>query len=214
MSNTADVAPESSSTSTESSDKTKPSGLKSNTRYIYWRLFFIAMTVALVLVIMQLMVTMSVRTNALIQQQTEVMSRMLTHQAALEAVKLLIEQDQERLHAMAEHLASDPYILDASIYDVEGIALARSTNALDITALLGFGDVDEASRPKRDLKPYIAEVVHENETLGYIRITLEMERLLDQASQVQQTSYDQGRILLLLTGLTGFMLAQVLKRRH
>jgi membrane protein len=160
---------------------------------------------------MQQMVMLSMRRNALIQQQTEVMSRMLTHQAALEAVQLIIEQDQSRLQAMVEHLASDPYILDASIYDVEGVALARSSNVLKINDLLGFGEYDAAQRPDRALRPYIAEVVNENETLGYLRITLELEKLLAQASQLQRSNYDLGRILLLLCGLTGFMLAQILR---
>ncbi|RCU45219.1 hypothetical protein DU002_15970 [Corallincola holothuriorum] len=214
MSQTANVVPKLAGNDKKNKIKTVSSNKNNGTRQIYWRLFFIAITVALVMVIMQLMVMLSVRTNALIQQQTEVMSRMLTHQAALEAVQLLLDQDQPRLQAMAEHLASDPFIHDATIYDVEGIAVARSANVLAINDLLGFGQFSPENRPSRELRPYIAEVVKENETLGYIRITLEMEKLLDQATQLKKTSYDQGRIMLLLTGLTGFMLALVLRRRR
>lgn len=65
--------------------------------------------------------------------QLEVLSKVLISQASQSARQMLIDQDQERLGALTNQLASERLVLDATVYDSEGVKVAASNAAKNRT---------------------------------------------------------------------------------
>lgn len=55
----------------------------------------------------------------------------------MSAGSMIADQDQERLLALTNQLATDRLVFDASIYDSEGVLLAASDSALSVREVLG-----------------------------------------------------------------------------
>ncbi|WP_256933735.1 AhpA/YtjB family protein, partial [Vibrio cholerae] len=64
--------------------------------------------------------------------QLETLTKVLITQAAMSAGSMIADQDQERLLALTNQLATDRLVFDASIYDSEGVLLAASDSALSV----------------------------------------------------------------------------------
>ncbi len=64
--------------------------------------------------------------------QLETLTKVLITQAAMSAGSMIADQDQERLLALTNQLATDRLVFDASIYDSEGVLLAASESALSV----------------------------------------------------------------------------------
>ncbi|WP_341503097.1 AhpA/YtjB family protein [Gallaecimonas sp. GXIMD4217] len=137
------------------------------------------------------------------RQQISVMARALTSQAAYAAGQLMSEENSAALAGLAEQLAQAPQILDAAIYDGNGAALAKAGAKRPVLALL----TEEAG-----LIPYVSEINHDGQVVGYLRITLSEDEIVGDARHFRQHALERLRLMLLLAGLAGLLLAQLLRR--
>lgn len=185
--------------------------VKASNRRFYFRFVYLSIAVAALAVILIQQLNDTHRHQRLVQEQFELTVRMLTQQAALASSQPILDQNSEALTALVDNLASDPYILDAVIYDAEGVALARSKGALSYQQLGGFGPFKDQTA-RHDVLFYVSEVELAGEVLGYLRLALERESLLVSTGQLLERELQQGRIMLLLAALAGFTLAAALMR--
>jgi membrane protein len=174
----------------------------SNSRF-YYRVVSLAIAVALLVIILYEQLHDFRRHQHLIRDQFELTVRMLAQQVALSSQQALQDKNIAALAKLVNNLASDPYILDASIYDAKGIPLARSEGALPYEQLGGFGEFRE--QPGRPDLLFI---------LGYMRLTLEQKTLLLRTGEMIESEYQRGHVMLLFATLSGFLLAIALLPIH
>lgn len=178
------------------------------------RLRYLVLAVAMLAGLLQLFVYTTAHGNAVLDQQARVMARVLTQQAALAASRALENRDSNSGEALVNNLASDPFIIDATLYNSDGETVAQSKGALKLAELLGFGGHEPALGEQR-IAPYIGNIraAGEGELLGYMRITLNHDALRATMAEPRSDTFDIARILLLMAGSMGFFLALAVVRR-
>ncbi|MBQ1783428.1 MAG: hypothetical protein II007_07235 [Gammaproteobacteria bacterium] len=178
------------------------------------RLRYLVLAVAMLAGLLQLFVYTSAHGNAVLDQQARIMGRVLTNQAALAASRVLESRDKSSGEALVNNLASVPFIIDATLYNSEGEAVAQSKDAIKLPELLGFGG-NEPVLGERRVAPYLGNIRADGdgELLGYMRITLNHDALRDTMAEPRANTFDIARILLLMAGAMGFFLALAIVRR-
>lgn len=178
------------------------------------RLRYLVLAVAMLAGLLQLFVYTTAHGNAVLDQQARLMARVLTHQAALAASRALEDRDSSSGEALVNNLASDPFIIDATLYNSDGETVAQSKGAVSLAALLGFGGHEPVLGEQR-VAPYIGNIraAGEGELLGYMRITLNHDALRTTMAEPRSDTFDIARILLLMAGSMGFFLALAVVRR-
>lgn len=178
------------------------------------RLRYLVLAILMLIGLLQLFIYTANHSNTVLERQATLMARVLTNQAALAARRTLDSNDRQAAQALVDNLASDPFIVDATLYDSQGVALAVSADAKSLKELLGFGGVSKLFGEQR-VTPYIG-VIHadqDGEMLGYMRVTLSHQALLDTMAVPRTEGFDFARVLLLLSGAMGFCLALAVVRR-
>lgn len=149
--------------------------------------------------------------NQILDSQTQQLGRSLSSLAAQNASVFIGLNQHEQLGPIAEALAEQPSVFDATFYDHLGRTIARSDNALPLNQLLPLGGARETPLPGFGRRPYVALVTGEDgKTLGYLRITLE-ERMLrkDATTFLLQSQTKLGLMLLMV-----FVLGLVFTRKR
>lgn len=144
-------------------------------------------------------------------QQLETLTKLLISQAALSASQPLADQDQEALLGVAQNLARDRLVFDATIYDAEGVKLAASSNAMSAREVLGLDTpLETASIGRQQL---VEPVVKDNSVIGFVRITFETGRVTAISDHHYRKS-DRAMYLMIITSfLSGLILALLVIRR-
>ncbi len=164
----------------------------------------VAALVALVLVavVMVLWRQISSAGLSLERQQISVMARALTGQAAFAAGQLMADDNTQALEGLAQQLAQAPQIIDAAIYDGNGTALAKAGSERSVLVLL-------TQEPR--LVPYVSEIKRDEQLVGYLRITLNEEVVVGDARRFREHAQERFRLMLMMAGLAGLLLAQLLR---
>jgi len=149
--------------------------------------------------------------NQIGYQQTERFSYSLTNLAAAEAARYLSQKKTNDLQLLINDLNHDPIVRDATIYDNLGQILYQSEDVLALPILLKIAQPDN---PKADgVIPYIAELYNETEKIGYIRITLEQDKILGLIHDYQQKSLSIMLQILILAFVAGTIIMALFFRR-
>ncbi|NBI52361.1 YtjB family periplasmic protein [Photobacterium alginatilyticum] len=154
---------------------------------------------------------LNLRSYRALSEQTQSLSRIIVRQAAGTAAKDILDNNQDKLQALVQQLSEEPLILDASIYDLEGIAIAKTEEAMPLEQVTGISTpLSVASFGRQQI---VEPVMADKQVIGFVRITLEHGKLLeDAASQVEyMTNIIRGLILAAL--FIGFLLAFTFGRR-
>jgi membrane protein len=127
-----------------------------------------------------------------------------------------IKEDKEsELERLAQDLAAEPDILDVTLYDARGIPLAQSDQAVPLENLLPIG-TDNKSLPEqgKGRTQFVQEIQEGNLTLGYLRITLEEQRLLAAQDTHLKVSQEKQRLMLLVMLLAGLLISYGVRRNY
>ena len=154
---------------------------------------------------------LNIRNYRTLSEQTQSLSRMVVRQAAETAAKHVIENNQDTLQTLVQQLSTEPLILDASIYNLEGITIAKTEDAMPLEQVTGLSTpLSVASFGRLQM---IEPIYTEGQVIGFMRITLEQGKLLEHAaSQIEyMTNVTRGLILAAL--FIGFLLAYTFGRR-
>ena len=149
--------------------------------------------------------------NQIKYQQTEKFAYSLTNLAAAEATRYLSHKKVKDLQLLIDDLSHDPIVRDATVYDDLGQILYQSENVLPLPSLLKINTDDE--QQAEGVIPYIAELYKENKKIGYIRITLEQEKILSLIHDYQEKSSSTMLLLLILSFVAGTILMALFFRR-
>lgn len=149
--------------------------------------------------------------NAIRYQQTERFSYSLTNLAAAEASRYLAQQQDKDLQILINDLTNDPSVRDAIIYDQFGKIIFQSENALPLSILLNIESSDDPRA--KGVIPRIAELYKDGKKIGYIRISLEQQKLLSLIYDYQQQSFSTMLLLFVLSFLAGTIIMALFFRR-
>ncbi|MGT3811202.1 YtjB family periplasmic protein [Vibrio cholerae] len=143
--------------------------------------------------------------------QLETLTKVLITQAAMSAGSMIADQDQERLLALTNQLATDRLVFDASIYDSEGVLLAASDSALSVREMLGLDTpLHTASIGRQQL---VEPVVHDGSLIGFVRITFETGKVTAISDHHYRKSDHNMYWMLLMSFVSGVLLTLLLRRR-
>ncbi|BCK30841.1 hypothetical protein VCSRO96_0562 [Vibrio cholerae] len=143
--------------------------------------------------------------------QLETLTKVLITQAAMSAGSMIADQDQERLLALTNQLATDRLVFDASIYDSEGTLLAASDSALSVREVLGLDTpLHTASIGRQQL---VEPVVHDGSLIGFVRITFETGKVTAISDHHYRKSDHNMYWMLLMSFVSGVLLTLLLRRR-
>ncbi|EGR0940307.1 SMP protein [Vibrio cholerae] len=143
--------------------------------------------------------------------QLETLTKVLITQAAMSAGSMIADQDQERLLALTNQLATDRLVFDASIYDSEGVLQAASDSALSVREVLGLDTpLHTASIGRQQL---VEPVVHDGSLIGFVRITFETGKVTAISDHHYRKSDHNMYWMLLMSFVSGVLLTLLLRRR-
>ncbi|ELE1938056.1 YtjB family periplasmic protein [Vibrio cholerae] len=143
--------------------------------------------------------------------QLETLTKVLITQAAMSAGSMIADQDQERLLALTNQLATDRLVFDASIYDSEGVLLAASDSALSVREVLSLDTpLHTASIGRQQL---VEPVVHDGSLIGFVRITFETGKVTAISDHHYRKSDHNMYWMLLMSFVSGVLLTLLLRRR-
>ncbi|MGC9462550.1 YtjB family periplasmic protein, partial [Vibrio genomosp. F10] len=131
----------------------------------------VLMLLAMVSVIAINSVKISQGNERIQQNQLETLTKILISQASLSAAEMVMQEDQEKLLTLANQLAQNPLVFDATLYSTEGIKLAASDEALTAREVLGLDTPLSTARIGR--QQLVEPVMHDSSIIGFIRITFE-----------------------------------------
>jgi len=152
-----------------------------------------------------------IQTEKLGYQQSEKFSVSLTRLATAEAARYLSQDKKDELKLLIDNLQQDPMIKDATVYDQFGDIIYQSEDSLSLPTLL---NLEESNDPEaQGLAPYIGELYFEQAKIGYIRITLEQERLISLISNYQEKGSEILTLSLILTFVCGLIVMIIFYRR-
>jgi membrane protein len=137
-------------------------------------------------------------------QQTEKFAYSLTNLAAAEATRNLSHKSKTNLQQLVDDLSDDPIVRDATVYNEFGQILYQSKNVLPLKSLLKIDSPKE--QEAQGVIPYIAELYDENKKIGYIRVSLEQQKILTLINDYQEKSASTMLLLLILSFVAGIIL--------
>lgn len=135
--------------------------------------------------------------------------------AARDMKRWLKEENSSELERLARDLATEPEILDVTLYDGRGIPLAQSEQAVPLESLLPIGD-NNKSMPEQGKGriQFVQEVLDGDKTLGYLRITLEEQQMLADKDTRLKTIQEKQRLILLVALLAGLLISYGIRRNY
>ncbi|MGL4249952.1 MAG: AhpA/YtjB family protein [Aeromonas sp.] len=135
--------------------------------------------------------------------------------AARDMKRWLKEENNSELERLAQDLAAEPEILDATLYDGRGIPLAQSEQAVPLESLLPIGS-DNPSQPDQGKGriQYVQEILDGEQSIGFLRITLEEQQILADKDIKLKVIHEKQRLILLVALLAGLLISYGIRRNY
>ncbi|GMQ47485.1 YtjB family periplasmic protein [Vibrio sp. 10N] len=143
--------------------------------------------------------------------QLEVLSKVLISQASQSARQMLIDQDQERLGALTNQLANERLVLDATVYDSEGVKVAASDKAKTVREVLGLDTPLSTARIGR--QQLVEPIINDNTIIGFVRITFETGKVTAISDHHYRKSDRFMYMMILMSFLCGLLLMVLLRKQ-
>ena len=176
-----------------------------------WRLFILFGCLAALITMVEYGSNLAKQNYRTLSDQTQQLSRLVVRQAADTAAADVIEKNQDRLQQLVEQLAKEPLLLDASIYDLEGVTLAKSQEALPLKQVTGLSTpLAVASYGRQQL---IEPIMSQHQVVGFVRITLEHDKLIAETMADIDAITNIIRALIASAMVIGFLLAMTFGNR-
>ncbi|MFV0576213.1 MAG: YtjB family periplasmic protein [Vibrio sp.] len=142
------------------------------------------------------------------EQQLETLTNLLISQSALSASNMITNDDQDGLLNLANQIASDSLVFDATIYNAEGVKLVASDGAKNVREILGLDTpLKTASLGREQL---VQPISNEDNTIGFIRITFEKGKVTAISDQRYRSSDHLMYMMLILSFISGVLLCLLL----
>ncbi|ENO1331546.1 YtjB family periplasmic protein [Vibrio parahaemolyticus] len=144
-------------------------------------------------------------------QQLETLTKVLISQASLSASEMILTKDQERLLKLTNQLAQDRLVFDATIYDLQGVRLASSDEALSVREVLGLDTpLATASIGRQQL---VEPVLADGAVIGFVRVTFETGRVTAISDHHYRKSDRYMYMMVLMSFVCGMLFIMILRRQ-
>lgn len=140
--------------------------------------------------------------------QTEELARVILAQASHEAQVWILEDNQEGLHGLAQHLQQQDGILEVAIQDERGRTLVRAGHQMTVQDYLTTLPTSMRAVPK------VSPIDNNGQMIGFIRITFDYQRILAESDMYQRAYMQRSGFLVFLSVLAGFLFATAVLRRR
>ncbi|CAM3014543.1 YtjB family periplasmic protein [Vibrio rarus] len=178
---------------------------------LFIKLVFVGLLVLMLVTIVRNSVHISQGNQQIETKQLQTLTRLLVSQAALSASDLLEVKDQEKLRYLANQLASDTLVTDATIYNNSGIKVASSNNAKTVRESLGMDTpLASASIGKQQL---VEPIFSQHSIIGYVRITFEKGRVTAFSEHHYRNSDRAMFLMIMMSFLSGVLLTVILIKK-
>ncbi|RJG51332.1 hypothetical protein D1Z90_00950 [Motilimonas pumila] len=192
--------------------------IKFRQKHLYiWR----AMQLLLALVLLGYIIYLNVDLNYLASksrtEQTQMFGSTLTSRAAQDAATFLQNEQTEELDRLVASLAADPLVRDATIYNHLGEIIHQSEDPASLDLVLHIKPVKSSSDARESAHnriPYVAELYQEKQKIGYLRVTLEQGKILQQINNYQSQARSSTKTMLVLAFLVGFLITRNLSKKR
>lgn len=140
--------------------------------------------------------------------QTEELARVILAQASHEAQVWILEDNQEGLRGLAQHLQQQDGILEVAIQDERGRTLVRAGHQMTVQDYLTTLPTSMRAVPK------VSPIDNNGQMIGFIRITFDYQRILAESDMYQRAYMQRSGFLVFLSVLAGFLFATAVLRRR
>ena len=175
---------------------------------IYNKILQLAIAIFLIIVVMNFWVTSRDEQQIQIQQHADNVGKMFLAQAMTSSLPYLSKQQKDLQHYV-DHLAEQTLVKSVHIYSKTGRILASSQDSESIKDLFGLSAMK--TNQSRDITPFVHEL-RMDDLQGYIRLSLHRPLLVKELSSNSYSQYDIMRLLMIVTGVIGFLLTRGLNR--
>ncbi|NUY56701.1 MULTISPECIES: AhpA/YtjB family protein [Salinivibrio] len=155
--------------------------------------------------------TLSQRQYQALYQQTDQLAQLMTRQIGAQAYDALVDKNYQPLQTLADQLATEPLIRDASFYQLNGRPVVRSTHALPLETAVGL--TTPLGLESQGRQQLMTPISRDGDIIGFLRLTLEHQSVIDHAKQQIQSTITELRALLGLALFLGALLMAMLLRR-
>ncbi len=154
----------------------------------------------------------TIQNNQIISQQTHTLTRLVIRQAAKSAAPSIAQSNQQALEALILQLSEEPLILDATLYDLEGVTIARSPNAMPLSQTLGLNTpLAMASLGRQQV---VEPILYQKQVVGFLRLTIEQANINAVANNQADKMINTVRGLVLGAMFMGLLLALTFGQRR
>ncbi len=177
----------------------------------FLRIFALSLIGAMVFFIATNSVVISKGNERIQNSQLEVLSKILVSQASLSASQMIADQDQERLGTLTNQLAKERLVLDATVYNAEGVKLAASNDAVSAREVLGLDTpLSTASIGRQQL---VEPIIKDETIIGFIRITFETGKVTAISDHHYRKSDRYMYTMILMSFLCGLILMPLITKK-
>ncbi|SIN73042.1 AhpA/YtjB family protein [Salinivibrio sp. ES.052] len=155
-------------------------------------------------------ITLSQKQYQALYQQTDQLAQLMTRQIGAQAYDALVDKNYQPLQTMADQLAAEPLIRDASFYQLNGSPVVRSTHALPLETAVGL--TTPLGLESQGRQQLMTPVSRDGDVIGFLRLTIEHQSVIDNAKQQLQSSMTEYRALIGVALLLGALLMRMLTR--
>jgi membrane protein len=176
---------------------------------IYNKILQLAIAITFIVVLMNILLFMNQRqVDLIVQQQTEIGDQYIA-QAARSTLVLLKEKNTSLLKAHMAQLAVPDLVHNTVLYDKTGQTIHQSGEKLTVNELYGIaaGQLDKSD----NLQTFVVEL-RDEKLYGYLRMTVYADTWQDVLHKANEDTQEMLRIMLLIAGITGFLLTRGLSR--
>ncbi len=175
---------------------------------IYNKILQLVIAIFLIVMVMNFWVTSREEQQVQIQQHADIIGKMYLAQAATSSFAYLTTTTLDLQHYV-DNLAQQPLVKSVHIYGKTGQIIAASTASESINDLFGIAvmKVNQSD----EITPFVQELRF-GELKGYIRLSLYRSLLANDLATNSTSQYDIMRLLMIVTGVIGFLLTRGLNR--
>ena len=165
--------------------------------------------------VLGVLIHMQGESQASLHSEARNRAQALVAYAARDMKRWIKEEKSSELERLARDLAAEPEILDVTLYDGRGIPLAQSEQTVPLESLLPIGS-DNKSLPDlgKGRIQFVQEILDGAQTIGYLRITLEEQKLLADKDTRLKVVQEKQQLMLLVALLAGLLISYGVRRNY
>jgi membrane protein len=187
-----------------------------NTTSVYRRLSQVALSVVLLIVVLDMWISANSVGEKLQSDHTASLTRQLAQQSALVAMRFIKQKQADELTVMLNDLITDPFIQQSMVYDKTGKIIAQSADSVTahqahidkIEPFDALTPVNAPLPPSPQLKMYVTEIYDDDKLLGYLRIGYLQTKAIKEPLLFHNNIMRQILLMMLICGVIGFMLTR------